>query len=48
MIKHILKDGTEVSDITGKVIKAKDFPILYETINRISKKGGDHKKNEAV
>ena len=40
MIHHILKDGTEVDDITGKVIKAEDFPVLYEVINRIQKEGG--------
>ena len=39
MIHHILKDGTEVDDITGKVIKAEDFPVLYEVINRIQKEG---------
>lgn len=38
-IKHILKDGTEVADITGKVIKAKDHELLYEVINRINEEG---------
>lgn len=47
MIRHILKDGTEVPDIKDKVIKAKDFPALYEAINRISK-GGDQRKHEAI
>lgn len=41
MIYHILKDGTEVDDITGKVIKAEDFPVLYEVINRIQKEGAE-------
>lgn len=45
MIHHILKDGTEVDDITGKVIKAEDFPVLYEVINRIQKEGTE---SEAV
>jgi hypothetical protein len=39
MIYHVLKDGTVVPDINGKVIKADDFPVLYETINRIQKEG---------
>ena len=39
-IKHVLKDGTQVDDITGHVIKAEDHPVLYEVINRIQK-GGD-------
>lgn len=47
MIHHILKDGTEVDDITGKVIKAEDFPVLYEVINRIQKEG-DTKTNGTV
>lgn len=38
-IKHVLKDGTEVSDISGHVIKAKDYPVLYEVVNRIQKEG---------
>lgn len=40
-IHHILKDGTEVKDIKGHLIKAEEFPVLYEVINRIQKKGGD-------
>lgn len=35
-IKHVLKDGTEVTDISGKVIKAKEHSVLYEVINRIN------------
>lgn len=38
MIKHVLKDGTEVADISGYVIKAEQFPVLYEIINRIQQK----------
>lgn len=40
MIYHVLKDGTVVPDVKGHVIKADDFPVLYETINRIQKEGG--------
>ena len=40
-IHHILKDGTEVKDIKGHLIKADEFPVMYEVINRIQKKGGD-------
>lgn len=39
MIHHVLKDGTVVPDVKGHVIKADDFPVLYETINRIQKEG---------
>ena len=38
-IKHVLKDGTQVDSIEGKVIKAEQFGVLYETINRIQKDG---------
>lgn len=34
-IKHVLKDGTQVDSIEGKVIKAKELSVLYEVINRI-------------
>ena len=47
MIKHVLKDGTEVNDIKGHVIKASDYPLLYEVINRIQKEG-EKKSNEVV
>lgn len=46
MIRHVLKDGTAVASIDGHVIKADQFPVLYEVINRISKEGDE--KNEAV
>ncbi len=38
-IKHVLQDGTEVNSIDGKVIKAEQFGVLYETINRMQKEG---------
>lgn len=38
-IKHVLKDGTQVDDVSGHLIKASDHPVLYEVINRISKAG---------
>ena len=34
MVKHILKDGKEVKDITGHVVKVKDAPVAYEVIRR--------------
>lgn len=35
-IKHVLKDGTQVESIEGKVIKADQHELLYEAIKRIS------------
>ncbi len=46
-IRHILKDGTEVDDVTGHVIKAKEHAVLYEVINRINQEK-EGLKNEAV
>lgn len=46
-IHHVLKDGTQVDSIDGHVIKAKDFSVLYEVINRIQKEG-DQKTYETV
>ena len=37
-VRHILKDGTEVADITGIVIRQSEFPTLYNTINSINRK----------
>ena len=46
-IKHVLKDGTQVDDIAGHLIKASEYPVLYEVINRINK-AGDQNKDEAI
>ena len=46
-IKHVLKDGTQVDSIEGKVIKADQHELLYEIINRMQKEG-DQKTDEAV
>ena len=45
-IKHVLKDGTEVEDITGHLIKAADYPVLYEVISRINER--KDQKDEVV
>lgn len=38
MIRHILKDGTEVTDISGHVIKAEQFEVLYQIIDGINER----------
>ena len=38
MIHHILKDGTEVADITGHVIKADQFEVLYQIMDSINER----------
>lgn len=36
MVYHILKDGSTPPDITGKVVKLKEAPNLYELLTRLS------------
>lgn len=36
MIRHILKDGRVIEDITGHVVKKEDVPSVYELIDRIN------------
>lgn len=43
-IRHVLKDGTEVDSIEGRVIKASEFKVMYEVLNRIKKE----EKHETV
>ncbi len=38
MIYHVLKDGTQVDDITGRVIKIEDAEPLYQFLHSINKK----------
>jgi hypothetical protein len=35
---HILKDGSEVEDITGRVVKVDDAGTLYSLIREINRK----------
>lgn len=41
-IHHILKDGTKVDSIEGHMIKAEEFKVLYEVINKINEKEQKH------
>ena len=38
MIKHFLKDGTQVDSIDGIVVKQKDFPELYKLIEKMNER----------
>ena len=42
MITHILKDGSMVESIAGKVISSKEFPIIYKLI------GGDKDSDKST
>ena len=41
-IHHILKDGTKVDSIEGHMIKAEEFKVLYEVINKMNEKEQKH------
>ena len=41
MITHVLKDGTKLNDISGRVVKQGDFKNVYEIIKRIENRGKD-------
>ena len=43
MVNHILKDGTELDDITGYVVSMENNPIVYEILGRIQ--GGCYEKS---
>jgi hypothetical protein len=43
---HILKDGSEVEDITGRVVKMDDAGTLYSLIREINRKS--EKKNRKL
>ena len=40
MIKHILRDGTVLNDITGHVVKVEDAKTVYVLMDKINDKGG--------
>lgn len=42
-IRHILRDGTEVADVTGRVIRLNEFGTVYAVIREINR---EERKNE--
>lgn len=38
MVRHILKDGTEVESVSGRVLKISEFTELYNIIRAINRK----------
>lgn len=47
-IRHVLKDGTVLDDISGIVITREDNPEIYRVVEKIRKKGSgeNETKNE--
>lgn len=38
MVKHILKNGKAVKDMTGHVVKKENAPMVYQIIEQITRK----------
>lgn len=47
MVRNILKDGTEISDLTGHVVKQEDAENLYILLDAINNKRKEN-VNETV
>ena len=43
-VHHILKDGTELENITGYVVRAEDCPDVYNVIRKISERMNNNVK----
>ena len=41
-IRHILKDGTVLDDISGHVVKMEDAPVAYELMDRVKERKDRH------
>jgi hypothetical protein len=46
MVKHFLKDGTQVESVAGIVIKQKDFKSLYQSMENYGKRKGVNYESE--
>ena len=38
-IKHVLKDGTALDDISGKIVRTQDAKQVYVLIDKINERG---------
>jgi len=48
MIRHHLKDGSIVTDITGHVVKKEDVPAVYSLIDQINEEKRATKRDEGI
>ena len=48
MVKNILKDGTEISDLTGHIVRQKDAENFYTLLDAINNKNRKEKNNERI
>lgn len=48
MVKHILKNGKAVKDITGHTVRKEDAPMVYQVIESVERRingEGSKKRN---
>lgn len=45
MVRHILKNGTELKDIKGHIVKIEDAQSVYALIEQINQKGKENGKH---
>lgn len=48
MIKNFLKDGSEIKDLNGHVVKETDAPELYRILDRIQKGETNERNNHGM
>lgn len=48
MIRHHLKDGRILTDITGHIVKKEDVPAVYSLIDQINKEKRAKQQNEGI
>ena len=46
MVKHILKDGTVLDDITGHVVKMEDAKVVYQIMDKMNQERQKGAKDE--
>lgn len=46
MIRHVLKDGTELQDITGHIVRMKDAEQFYDLLDAINSENRKEIKHE--
>ena len=40
MIRHVMKDGTILKDVSGMIVKRNEAPALYAVLDRVTRKEG--------
>ena len=40
MVKHILKDGTVLTDITGHIVRIEDAEAVYQLMDKLNEERG--------